>query len=228
MVRLIVAALVVMMLCPLAVRAEQVLVLSGFDRSDVSRLVSRRLMAAYSELGIGLRFETSEALRALSDAASGGSDGEVARIALVGSRYPTLLRVDVPLLTLNLTGYAIAPEMKKLTDAELRDVQVGYVRGVKLAEAAVTGFANIWPADDVPQLFRMLSLGRIDVAIAGRRPAAAAIEALNLNGVYSLPALDASYPLYHYLHERHRDLVPRVEEVLKRQLQEDRDAPQTQ
>jgi ABC-type amino acid transport substrate-binding protein len=66
------------------------------------------------------------------------------------------------------------------------------------------------------QLMQMLASGRIDVAVNDRFSGVLVNKKLRLDTVVRplSPALE-HIPLYHFLHERHRDLVPRVEKVLR-------------
>jgi len=51
------------------------------------------------------------------------------------------------------------------------------------------------------------------------------IERFVLENVFPIPASFREYLFYHYLHERHRELVPRVEEVLRDMLSEPVEVP---
>ena len=66
------------------------------------------------------------------------------------------------------------------------------------------------------QLMQMLASGRFELAVNDRFSGVLVNKRLHLDTVVRplSPALE-HIPLHHFLHERHRDLVPRVEKALQ-------------
>jgi len=153
------------------------------------------------------------------------TDGEVIRIAEIGDRYPALVRVDVPLISIATCGYTNRPELRDRPLEDLRPLRAGYVRGAVFAENAAKAFAETWSADNTEQLFGMLKQNRLDVVFVARTRGDDMIAKLGLADVYPIPASYREYPFYHYLNERHRDLVPRIEEVLRERYLEEKETP---
>lgn len=201
--------------------AQSVLHLSTFEAPGVTPQAVRKLQAAYAELGIAVEVSYDKASRALVNAVSGKSDGEVIRIDLIGDRYPSLVRVNVPLGTLATYGFTNRPELKDLSATDLKNYRAGYVRGALFAENAAKGSREVWALESASQLFSMLDQKRLDIVYTAEAPAKKIIAQLGAEGIYPIPATHKQYAFYHYLHERHRHLVPRIEDALRRLLPKD-------
>ena len=101
--RWLVKITVVLLLCGIATtgKAQQKLVLSTLEQAPKAAIAAEILKTAYAKLGIETEFYFTSGQRSLVMSSKGVVDGEVLRIASVGTKYPTLLRVDVPLIELN-------------------------------------------------------------------------------------------------------------------------------
>jgi len=70
-------------------------------------------------------------------------------------------------------------------------------------------------ADDPEQLFRLLDLNRIDVALYERSLGMALAKQQGLKGVRPLAPILASREMFIYLHKRHVNLAPRLADALR-------------
>jgi len=169
---------------------------------------------AYSRLGIDfevLRFPGGESLQKSN---SGEIDGEVARIDGISRKYHHLIQVPIPINYLRGAVFSTDHELTVKWWNNLKPYRVGIVRGIIFAEQGTEGM-DVKKVDSYLDLLTLLDEGLVDFIIA---PEFALLvwanneySHLNLrnNGV-----LEASL-IYHYLHEKHADLVPRVATVLK-------------
>ena len=100
----------------------------------------------------------------------------------------------------------------------LRPYRVGLIRGIKFAENNTIGM-NRYLVSRYQSLFQMLDSGRIDVAVAPK-----------INGLISMHKHDHSainimqpalmhFKLFHYLHRKNIDWIPRIEAVLHKMHQ---------
>ncbi|WP_297834875.1 transporter substrate-binding domain-containing protein [uncultured Roseibium sp.] len=207
-----------------AASASERIVLSGFEAPGLTPVAVGYLQKAYSSLGIELEIVENTPSRALVESTSGKTDGEVIRIGSVGDRYPTLVRVDVPLLSVVAYGYTNRADLKDKSLEDLKSLRAGHVRGAVFGEMAASGFAEVWSAEEPEQLFLMLKQKRLDLVFVRELRAKEMIERFGLEDAFSLPSSRKEYAFYHYLHERHRDLAPQVEEALRAVLSgEDKD-----
>lgn len=218
MYRLIYCSMLSALLFISTARAQEVLRLSGFEAPNLTPVAEKILAKAYSELGIRIETVISNPQRALLDAASGKTDGELVRVKAVGADHSSLLRVDVPVIVARTFAYANKRQLRGKSFTQLRHLRVGHISGARFASELAEGFAEIWTADTPEQLFEMLRRDRVDLVIAGEGTGWRIIRDKNLEDVFPLGPSLHEVAFYHYLHEKHVDLVPRIEAVLRRML----------
>ncbi len=117
-----------------AASAGERIVLSGFEAPGLTPVAVGYLQKAYSSLGIELEIVENTPSRALVESTSGKTDGEVIRIGSVGDRYPTLVRVDVPLLSVVAYGYTNRADLKDKSLEDLKSLRQGMCAGLSLAK----------------------------------------------------------------------------------------------
>lgn len=191
----------------------------GYIGAPLSYTSLAVLKAAYGKLGIDAHGMKLPAARALAESAAGKTDGEVHRIKGINAAYPSLMLVNVPINSVE--GLAITCD--KMVDTSSLEAISGYRIGIKIgtryAENLVEGLSFVVRKADEENLMGMLLAGRLDVVI-GDRPWAEGQQrkpgrqCVRINE----PPL-VVIPLYHYLHERNRVLVPQIEAVLRNMRQ---------
>ncbi len=169
------------------------------------------LRAVYARLNIKLEFEDVPGKRALLLSSSGELDGEIQRIGSLSEEYPTLIRVDPAINYIEPSVFTTKLHFEVNGWDSIRDHSIGIVRGVGSSEAGTRGMAHVTAATSLENLIQMLDADRFDVMVSDLFSGLVAVRKLNLQSrIYPLsPPLERIY-IYHYLHERHRDLVPKV------------------
>ncbi len=153
--------------------------------------------------------------RALHTSNSGKIDGEVFRIVNVHKRFTNLVMVPTPINVLE--GIAFVKDRHIVINngwESLSNYKIGGQVGVKFVERG-TKDMNRYLVDTNEQLFHMLDRGRVDVAVAAYVNGIKAIKKLELTSVKALQPSIQTYPLYHYLHKKNADLVPKLDKVLR-------------
>lgn len=195
--------------------AQQKLVLSTLEHAPNGKIGSEILKTAYAKLGLNLETYYTSGKRALVLSSSGVVDGEVLRTSDVAQKYPSLIKVDVPLLTLMNVVFVNRHRSSGEVFMDLKNTRVGFLNGVEQLDAYTQGFHHIWRAESFRELFEMLSLGKLDAVISEKTAGKIEIHALGLDSVVTLDKVIAPETLYHFLHEKHVQLVPKVAEVLQ-------------
>jgi polar amino acid transport system substrate-binding protein len=181
--------------------------------SEVNALVLREL---YQRAGIRLTVIEMPPARGTVEAKEGRVDGEVNRIRGYGDNAPTLIRVEPSIHLWSVSAlFKKGSAVRVQTAADLSRYSVGYVRGIRFAEDLVKGLSNTVATDNPEQLVRMLQNGRIDLVVNGTNATRYEMRALGLTDEIDSSVLTQT-PLYHYLHEKHRDLVPVIGAVIKK------------
>ena len=190
------------------------LVFSTFEDSHLSAIGGLVIKKAYAKLGIEAEVYETSGSRSLVLSSTGHVDGEVIRIREVEDRYPSLLRTRTPTVLLEGMVFIRQDSEKSLTLENLPQKHVGHLVGAVHAELFTEGFSNVWTAPDEAELFRLLAAGKLDAVVSDRIDGGLTIAKLRLPGIVPLGRPFQVEPLYHYLHTKHRALLPRIEAVL--------------
>ena len=173
------------------------------------------LKAAYKKLGIPVKFVILPGKRALAESSEGRADGEVHRIVEIGDEYPTLLRIPTPINYIEPSVFSKKHEFEVTDCAALQGYQIGIVRGVKHSRLCTQGMQNVFAGDDLTSVMRMLNAGRVDLLITARINGLLMAKELKLDAIKPLSPPLSRFWVYHYLHERHKKLVPTIDAAFK-------------
>jgi ABC-type amino acid transport substrate-binding protein len=98
----------------------------------------------------------------------------------------------------------------------IKDYSIGIVRGVGSSEAGTRGMDRVTATTSLENMIRMLDADRFDVMVTDLFSGLVAVRKLNLQArIYPLSPPLERIRIFHYLHERHRDLVPKVGQVIE-------------
>ncbi|MDZ7938351.1 MAG: hypothetical protein U5M53_08755 [Rhodoferax sp.] len=185
--------------------------------AELARLKTA-LGEAYSKLGIQIDYVDMPGERAMVESNTGRVDGETARIAGMEVAYPALRRVDVPLYMNTNSAFVYGAEKVPPTSVErLAPLpRVGIVSGWKASEEATAGWKNVVRLNSYGAALQMLKLGRLDAFLGRGEDTLRALqeEKLSLNDFPNKIVL--RHPLFHYLHEKHEDLIPAITRELRK------------
>jgi polar amino acid transport system substrate-binding protein len=169
---------------------------------------------AFRRAGFELRLIKLPAERGLINANAGIEDGDLVRIAGLERHYPNLVPVPEKLMDWEFTAFskdaAIPPSWPVL-----RQRLLGHIKGWKIYEQTVAGAERVTTTDDAAQLFRLLELGRIEVALYERWLGLALVKQQGLKDVRPLAPPLATREMFIYLHKRHAALAPRIAAALQ-------------
>ena len=173
------------------------------------------LRAVYAKLNIKLEFEDVPGKRALALSSAGEVDGEIQRIGTLSRDYPTLIQVTPAINYIEPTVFTTKLRFDVAGWNSIRDYNIGIVRGVGSSEAGTRDMARVTATTSLENMIQMLDADRFDVMVTDLFSGLVAVRKLNLQArIYPLsPPLERIH-IYHYLHERHRDLVPKVGKVI--------------
>jgi len=206
-------AILLMLLSAMSAAAEEKLTFGYIgDKLSFGSLVV--LKEAYSRLGITVETVQLPAARALAEADRGITDGEVHRIKDIEILHPELIRVDFPLN--NLEGVALAIENLQIaTPDDLIPYRVGIKTGLVYSEKLTQKVPNVTRLPDSQKLITPLLQGRLDVIITDSMWAELQIAQNPGKGLHIVGQPLVVIPLYHFVHKRHAELVPKLVDILK-------------
>lgn len=187
--------------------------------SDFCRAI---LTEAFSRLGREVRVQHVPAERAIRLANDGIEDAECLRIKGIERLYPNLVQVPEPLFEVRFTafvrkGFALQPGWKGLKPFDVGALYGWKLIEIKVKEVAPKSFVRVDQADS---LFRMLQLGRIDVAALNTLDGELKLRELGIDGIEATQPPLAQVPLFLSLHKRHQNLIEPLARVF-REMQTD-------
>lgn len=190
------------------------LTFSTFPSEGMGVLFKRILTEAYGRIGYDVAIEGVPAERALVMSNQGLVDGEAARVPVVEPACPNLIRVPTPLYTNRVVAFA-KKEGVDVTNGwkSLFPYSIGSVRGYKYIEKQ-TSHMNRVLVSCYQRLLNLLINDRLDVVVAEYFDVLPTLKEMQPKNIRMLEPPLAYNPMYHYLHKRHADLVPRIDKVL--------------
>lgn len=196
--------------------AAESLTFSAIEDSTNTLISARVLKEAYKRINIEIIIEKYPAARALQYSNAGHTDGELFRVGDINKKYSNLLMIPVPINTLE--GLAFSKQVRLTASGwhSLKPYKVGIRRGIKFSEKGVHSVEGIYTQVVArnEQLFRLLEAGRVDIIILARLNGLETSKKLQIPSGSLLTKTVEDYPLYHYLHKKHRHLVPEITATL--------------
>ncbi len=221
LVLMLVVALLASVYVSSGASAEKKYVLSYSPGTLFHQMVRDRIEVVYTRAGLDAEFVFLPHHRSLLSANEGLVDGDVGRVPFVEGKYPDLRRVNVKLMDLNGAAYTLRKDIESYDDELLKNYKVGYVLGVQWTTEKMKGL-HATTAHDYPALFEMLLQGRIDIALATEASAVAAMRDLGerASSIRTIQPFVFVAPIYHYVHKRNQEIIPRLEQALTELTQE--------
>jgi polar amino acid transport system substrate-binding protein len=173
---------------------------------------------AYGKLGIQIDYVDMPGERAMVESNSGRADGETARIAGMEQEYSALRRVDVPLYinTNSVFVYGVGKVAPTSVEQLASVKRVGIVNGWKASEEATAGWKNIVRLNSYGAALQMLKLGRLDAFLGRGEDTLRALQEEKLSLSDFPNKIVLRHPLFHYLNEKHEDLIPGITRELRK------------
>lgn len=184
------------------------------------------LREAYQRIGIGVKATVLPGERGLVLANHGQTDGELNRIAGLERDYHNLVMVPVPLSTIEAVALVRNTRFKVAGWESLKGREIGIRLGTKFAEKGTKGM-KVSAVAQYPALLKMLELGRIDVVVGSRSTLQAELQKMRDEGDAEMatnlsilePPID-NIKTYHYLHIKHKALLPEITKALNEVVSE--------
>lgn len=209
------AVLSVLCLVCFGSHAQVVLRIARIEKVPDQLVGGEILSSVYSKLGIQIEFVDVAAKRSLIESSEGRLDGEIQRVLDVQNEFPSLLPVPESINYIEPTVFAKSAKLTVSGWSSLQPYRIGIVRGVGSSERGVAGLQNVEAIATMDQMMLMLNADRIDVAMNDLFSGMLVLRRLGLQEeVHPLSPALQHIELYHFLNERHRALVPRVNAVV--------------
>jgi polar amino acid transport system substrate-binding protein len=172
------------------------------------------LKVVYAKLGMPIEIVAVSGKRALMESSEGRLDGEVHRIVEIDSIYPSLLKIPTAINHIEATVFAKNIDYLPVGCASLEGKLIGIVRGVIYAELCIEGLNKMAIFPDSVSLMKSLDKNIVDYVVTARFNGLVQLKKLGINSIIALKPALSKKPLFHYLHKKHADLIPKVNSVI--------------
>lgn len=189
--------------------------IEGLVEQEIGRII---LAEVYKKLGIDIVIIAMPGKRAEREATAGMVDGEIMRIWSYGEENPSTIRVPTPYYYLETTAFVKKNDIVVAVKADLAKYSLVKVRGVKHTNNITEGLGFVQDVENTCQMMRFLLAGRADIALTNTIDGTLSLNRCGITGIVPAGKPLAVWKLYHYLHVDHKDLVPRVDTVIKKMI----------
>jgi len=199
--------------------SQQPLIFAQINDTPDQVIGAEILKVAYQRLGIPIDILSVPGKRALIESSNGRLAGEVHRIYRVGEDYPTLVRVPTSINYIEPSVFSNNKVFSVTGCKALKDYIIGRTRGVRHAEVCTQGMAHIKVYNDSRVLMENLKLNRVELAITAKINGIIQLTKLGQHSISVLTPPLKKMPVYHYLHDQHKDLIPKIDKIFRSMLE---------
>lgn len=194
-------------------QAQQHLTISSMQTSIRGIIFNEILTEAYQNIGMTISIKPYPAQRGLVYANDGVTDGEAGRLETIEQQYPNLLKVPIPIFVNKTTAFTKNPTITIENWEDMRPYHITIMIGLKHTETMLQGFDHVESVATIQQAFKKLEAGRADIVVF------ALFDGMNILNELGLKEIRAQsfeeIPSYHFIHKKHREILPAITEALK-------------
>jgi len=225
MIRLISLTLL-LVLSAIPTHARDIMVFSTYPDADTPNIVLARtvMTEVYNRLGMDVEIRYLPGYRMFRTANNGEVDGVLFNTSDIDIVYPNLSRVPTPVFSSQIWAFTKDKSIIINNWDSLQNYRIGYVRGFLLVKKRVENMQTE-VLDEQEHMMLMLVNGRIDVAVDTCLTGLFTIQKLRLKGIKTTNLPLEHFSSFHYLHKKHADLIPKVEQMLSTMENKGRSMP---
>lgn len=184
------------------------------EKHPMIPLAEQVLQTAYHRIGYNIEIIELPGGRANSEARYGTLDGELFRGIYLEDLATNVIRIPVSIATGKMMAFSTNKNIQINGWQSLKNYRLGGLIRLK-GTVPDDPSLNITYIKNPELLFKMLERGRIEVAIAPVRIGAYFMAKMNLENVVMLTPPIREDNLYHYLSQKHADMVLPLTNMLK-------------
>jgi polar amino acid transport system substrate-binding protein len=199
---------------------KKLLTIATMTGNDIiNQITSAILQHAYAQINHQISVISMPNDRALQFANDGEVDGALYRVRNINSIFKNLVIVPVPLMMIEYSVFSTKYFVAINSWSDLSPYKIGYLRGIINIEENTLSMA-LEAAPTLQSVFKKMLLGRSDVVVCEKITGLSIIKELNLTNVKMLKTALPTFPIFHFVHKSHTDIVPRLTAVLNTMRQD--------
>ena len=155
--------------------------------------------------------------RSMLLADQGKADALLFRVAGAEKSYPHLMPLEASHYSVNIHAFTNR-QLNIKSWQDLSGYKIAFLAGFLIAENNTVGM-NRMGTKSLEQALRLLDANRVDVVIATRESGIEIIRSWPDTSIEITPQPLTTVPLYHYVHEKHQDLILPLNHSLNRLIE---------
>ena len=170
---------------------------------------------AYEKIGFKVKIHEMPAQRSLHESNSGEAiDGELARAVFAEQFMKTQIRVPVRLTTIEASVFVKDLDIEIKGWESIKGYRTTSVRGYMILKKHMENLSQLTEVADTKQALSFLDNNRADLAVLVKKIGLKTLESLNFKDIKVLEPAIEHIPVYHYIHEKNKDLLPAITKAL--------------
>ena len=198
--------------------AKKKMKFTTFTNSGMGQVQQMIIKELYSRLGYEVEILELPGSRALDMSNAGLSDGEVARVPMILKKFKNLIMIPTPLHEIHIAAFVKEENksFKILNYDDLAKYNVVTMRGYKTVEETfIKKNMKLNVVSNYDQIFLTLNSNRYDVGILTYLDGLNTLKNLKMTNIKVMKPFITNIPVYHFIHKKHKELVPEISKMLK-------------
>ena len=210
------AMVLVALIAPPSVNARDKLVFATFENAGMTLVQEPVMREAYRRLGYDIEVRQFPGERSLLMADRGIVDGELARLETVRGMYGNLIMVPAPIHEIKDVVLTKNADFNPAGWESLKPYTALSLRGYKYFEGKFKEHQIKYQlVNRFEDMVKILHAGRYDIGLITMLDGLKTMKDMGIRDLRVLEPPLETFPIYHFLHKKHKNLVPLVSEKLK-------------
>jgi polar amino acid transport system substrate-binding protein len=128
-----------------------------------------------------------------------------------------MIRVPTPYYSLQTMPFSLASnQLNIVSKDDLKRYKLAKIRGVKHTDNITNGLSHVVEMNSTENMFKILQSGLVDVVLTNTTGGQLILKKLGYQNIIPAKMPLAVFPLYHYIHQKNKKLVPLINQEIMR------------
>ncbi len=202
--------------------AQPVLTLNSADNAPYSKtddtgFYDQIIKKIFADQNIKIKINHLPSARSINNVNDGIDAGEYARTKGIQNNYNNLAIVDEKLVDFSFTVFSKSPDFQLESGwNSFQKYNIAYINGWSILEKNVGPSKSLVTVENQKDLFSLLWGGRVDLVIYEKWRGLDYLRKNNITGVHPAKIPLATKEMFLYMHKKHQNLIPKLEQALRR------------
>ncbi len=178
-------------------------------------LYDQVILKVFDALGVTIKINHLSSARSIENVDIGLDDAEYARIKGLNKKFKNILPVDEKLIDFSFTAFSKDRHIRITGWDGLKKYNVAFIRGWKIYEINVKNTRSLHVVSSEVELFNMLLKDRVDIILYEKLRGYDFLSKNHISDVFALENPLSVRGMYLYVHKKHENLIPKIENALQ-------------